>query len=844
MTDSKFKFLLVLIPVIVFSVVFSGCEPKKPDKAILSQFPAQGEYSEELNEAIRAYTEESPADDLEKTAGVISWWDNYPRFNYGNAGTLEKMHADLDTTGSRNDEGRGAFARKVDSLTGIPALNVLHKKGFKGGVWLECQGTTSAFVVALRQLEDGTFEIDPKTGAAKLYGWVWGWSSTKPGVSRANYVAWAGVHSFVNNEEWAYPYVLSEYDYIDTPTFPDGTLATGYYDDGDRLTPQLSKFYDSACAKDINGNFIIAPEGASMDGDEFAATFYDASSYKRYRALEQLIPKDTADPFWIQYAKSSVDFWVEQGVDYFWIDNWNGWDCIGNYPIRIIFGDWSEYKFKQYLKDHPELGVKDADNFSIVKYMKDRALEIDPDCYPGEVTDKVWNNKAWIDDPIWKAYLSFKIDSNREYNTSLHKLVKEASLKYRGDEDAVLACGNDFPYLTYGAFDGEGLDMISTEYNGNYLAATGSVTSGFAPNRYSGHAYKLLSDAVRAHNAVIWYYATNYPYTDNSTKVYSYEALANNVLLHQGFSGTNKSNLDVNLTIEYLKDTFQDRRAYAGIGVVYSPDSETNYLTPGGFNCDGPIPHTISYSGWCSAFDELNIPYKGIWLSRLKDRIDNLEILILPQVCSIDESYIDILSDFVKKGGKIIITGAASGLYDCQTDHYTKRDSAILVEFAKKNKKNVFYYENDPCFEYFVKNKTSDFDTMYNDYLKNVEKIVNVWYDKGYLTKYIEFEDLEAKDSYMTTLNYCTGNETFFIDLVNMQYDSDTDVLTPTRDKTTFTVRVPSTFWGHGFKVSLYTNGTEEIRELKYGEDFTVEGAYATISVPQFDVYACVMISK
>ena len=42
--------------------------------------------------------------------------------------------------------------------------------------------------------------------------------------------------------------------------------------------------------------------------------------------------------------------------------------------------------------------------------------------------------------------------------------------------------------------------------------------------------------------------------------------------------------------------------------------------------------------------------------------------------------------------------------------------------------------------------------------------------------------------------------------------------------------------------MSLFTNDTGEIRELTDGTDLTVDGAYLTVNVPEFEVYAPLII--
>ena len=803
-------------------------------------------FSKNMHDALFEKYGEPAQDIYEEGTGVIGWWDDYARFSVGDSSTLKKTNADADTTGSRNDEGRGAYARQVDSLTGIATMKTLHKNGFKAGAWIECQGDSRTFMMLIHQNSDGSFEIDPRTGAAKLYAWVWGWSTTSKNKN-ANYKVWCGVHSFVNNEEWAYPYVLSEYPEMSTPTYPDGTPAVGYLDGGDYTTPHLAKFYDACAAKDLNGSVIRFEELFLSSGVKEDALVIETKGGLKYRTDDFSFGKDASAPFWLEYSRNSIEFWIKEGVDYFWIDNWCGWDNFNNTPLKRAFGDWSEYKFKQYLKQYPELGVADPDNFSISEYVKKKAKEINDLCSMSDWSDPTWKSPEWNKDPIWMAYLAFKAKENRAYNSGVNAAIKEFSLKYNGDAEAVGGLVNDFPYMTFAAFDCDALDMISTEYNTNFSAATQSYTSGVLPNRYSGHAYSLLSNSSKAHTANIWYYASQYPYTDTSGQVYGYEALAYNVTTHNAFGGTTKSNTLVNTAIGTLKEYFSDRRLYSNIGIMYSPDSETCELAPGGYNGERVSTHDLSYMGWAQSFDELNVPYKSIQFQRIEKQIGDCSVLILPNVLAIDQATIDnIFKPWLDKGNTLIITGAEAGKVDRMENNYTQHEKPILVEFANsydsENGGKVIYLAEDPCYDYFGEIRKKSYGELYEAYLKKFEGQLKEWIEKGYIEKIFEV-DLDVSKSVITTLNYSATAKRFFIDIANLQYDHEADVLTEMPDDLTVKVQIPSNYWGYDdLKVSIFTDDTGEVKQLTKDTDYTIDEITMTITVPKFAYYATIMV--
>ena len=846
-----FRMLAVaLAGVMTAGVIFTSCEKKKIDvdisKVDTSDRDEKG-YSKNMHDALLQKYGEPKADIFTEGQGILGWWDNWQRTSEGNASNVKSINADCSQLGGGLDEGRGFYWRALEDKSRRASAKGLHLAGFKTGAWIEGQGDSAIFIMSVHKNEDGTYERD-ENGTTVIKGFAWTWAATNPRVKPdGNEIVWAGVHSFVNNEEWAYPYVISEYPDFPMPTYPDGTPATGYLEGGDVSNAHLARIYDACAAKDINGCNIRFQELGKISGEDRDLLKLVDKDGNVYYTTGFSFGKDASAPFWTDYNRDIIDYFVSIGNDYFWVDNWNGWDNINNTPLIKAFGDWSEYKFRDYLREHRELNVKNTDDFSISQYLKDKAKEWDPACDPSDFNSPIWRSTKWTKDPIWMAYLSFKAKENIKYNTAIYEFTKEAAEKYNGDRESVATEGNDFPYMTFAAFDCDKIDMISTEYNDKYLAATGFNTSGFLPNRYSGHCFSLITNMARGHNAVVWYYATDYPYTDTNGQVLGYEALAFNTLLNNNSSGTVVSKQNVNANIGKLKEYLSDRRLYAEIGVMYSPDSETCELVPGGFSVQPQNTHDISFMGWCSMFDELNIPYKSIPFQKLKDQINDCSLLVLPNVLSIDKDTIDdVLVPWLKAGGTLVITGSEAGKMDSMQNNYKSFKKPILVKLAEKYKNskkyNVIYFEDDPCFEYIQKNKEYGISYISQSYLADFEDMMNEWYEKGYVGKIFDI-DMPAEASIITTLNYSQACRRFFVDIVNMQYDFKTDVLDPMPETVTVKVRIPSNYWGYDdLKVSVFNDDTGEVRQLEKGVDYTIDETYMTIKVSNIAYYATVMM--
>ena len=812
-------------------------------------FPTGTDGSGENYDDIAASAEKSPSDDIAPHA-ALGWWDDWACFTcYDDI--IEIVDMKGDTSGLIvAEEGRGLWLREQGRQTAVAINETSELFDIKTCAWLEAQGDSGNVIVGLHQNEDGTFVIDETYGTSKMYSAVWTWAATGMHKNpQINYIAWAGVHSFVNNEEWAKPYVIENYPEFSIPTYPDGTPAQGYLEGGDHTTPHLAKLYDACAAKDINGDVVRYDElannsGGTGDGDGLLLL---TDSYGNVYASDAFgVGKDASAPFWLEYAKNAIDYSVSVGADYIWFDNWCGWDNINRNPVKKAFGDWSEYKFRLFLAEHPEVGITDTENFSISAYLKEKAFELDPDIVPEELEiilqHSIWLDERWLDDPVWMAYLCFKSLENKAYNSTLYRYVKEAALKYNGDAESVAVCGNDFPFSTYSAYDGNTIDMIQSEYANYYSWPVGFNFVGPTPNGYSGAIFSLYCDMARSNQSSVWYYDET-----NSTELglmYGYEALAYNCTITHGKGGSKKSAEELNKAVKTLKEYFGDRRLYAEIGVVHSSDSEHSYTAPNGY-IENPNRTDLSYLGWAHAFDELNIPYRAIVEDRLAERIDLCSMLVLPQVRSIDEKVItDTIIPWLNKGNTLIITGEDAGEINSLNNLFMPYEKSVLVDLYEtySGAGKVIYYEKDPSVDYFTNHLKADMESLYDLFLNDLKALVDGAIEEGRMNRLLTVNNLP--EHVITTLNYSPTNNIMFADIVNMQFSVDENKLTNIEAGGELIIRLPSQLWGKRLNVKLFSSLDGKLVDLYPDVSFTVDGEYVTVTLPELEYYQSVIIRE
>ncbi len=811
---------------------------------------------QERYEAIAELTKIIGADSV-AVRESLGWWDDFARFSYNNS-SMDSFFMNADACGTAGGYERCGVLLSINTAEeqAKSTIKQAHDLNMKVGAYLELQGDTGTMLMGFHQKEDGTFEIDPATNQPRIYADSYSWAVSGAGRNAAvNYVRWVTPGDFFTEEPCFGDFVFSKIDKSKIypsvmPTYPDGTPAIGFSSD-EIQDPSTSLFLDANCSKNINGEYLNVAGFMTLGDNLNNAFVYENSMMQSATGNILSIGKDSASPFWKDYTAKMAEYFVSLGVDYFWFDNWCGWDNIHTKPLDRGFGTWSDYKFKEYLKQYPEIGVTDPDNFSITEYVREKGIE--GDTYMEDhgflMQDSYWREEFWLDDPIWMAYLSFKAKSNIEYSSAIFKAIKDASLKYNGDAEAVAICANDFPYPTYSAYDGNTLDLIHTEYNCTYSACTGFATAGYPPNGYSGHAFSLISDSTRSKNANVWYYTEDYRDKYNLGLVFNYEALAYNVTVYNGddcenMVGTDKNATHVNESIGKLRDKFSDRGAYAEIGVLFSEDSETSTLAPGGFIDSQGNETTLSYMGWCHALNELNVPYRAINHNKLADRINLVSVLIMPNVRSISQKEVDeLIIPFLDNGGTIVVTGEDAGKVDIMENNYAKHDKCLLVDLAESysGNGNVIYFEQDPTIDYFKRHKNSDIETIRELYLNDIEAIVNDIFDKGYAHRLVTFENLP--DSVETTLNYSPMENNYFLDIVNMQIDVESDTVTPISDGVVAKLRLPSQLWGKTLVVEQFTADKNKFIELENGVDYTIENEYITVNLKGFNVYSTLIIT-
>jgi len=777
------------------------------------------------------------------------WWDYWPRFTYSGGRDLHKvldLEANVTTvTSFAMDEGRGPFFRESEFARFGGYLEAMEADGVRSGVWLEHSGESRAVLGAVNNMGGGNYEIDPVTGAPKLIGHNWTWDEMGPSVNpNANELVWMGLHSWANQEPWQGAYVRP--NSFPMPTYPDGTPAIGYLDNS--IDPTKAKLYDAMSSKDLNGNpvleSIMFEVGNDLTGK--VAIPQPNGSTKYYGDI--FFGRDIATDWWTKYNIEAAKYFMERGVQSFWVDNYSGFEFIGNVPLYSSFGYWTEAKFREYLEARPGT-VPDPNTFDIKAYLVHQFNSWYPALDPYKITDgtvlAAWRDTRWQQDTVWRAFMSFKAETAQARAQELYVGIKQEAAALDLDPDDILIGGNDIPRLSFAALTGTEVDMINSEYNPYHSVVSGFAADGLPPYGHAGPTYSLAVNFAKSKRANIWYYLPEtYAKYQNRTQlgeILGYEALSKNVLINTSsdnstIAGSDESSKRVNRYIKSVSDIFGARRSVGNIGLVYSSQTELFNLLPGGYLDGGQNSNVGEFDGWGTALEHLNVPYRAIPDFKLSAaELADIEVLILPHVRVISSELVnDVLIPFANSGKTILVSGADSGSVKPWSESLADQASALLYDLVGAGKAK--FVNGTPGTDFYAVHQKPGIARTSK--LNALNAIIEGLIADGKLERQLEFYDFN--EFVRTSLNYDEETNHFFVDIRNQNYDVARDILTP-EDGGTLRIRLPESLRDRTLQVAFYdTDQTGKAQMLEYA---AVDNATIDVDIPGFRVFGSIVIS-
>ncbi|MCC6443304.1 MAG: hypothetical protein IT210_07585 [Armatimonadetes bacterium] len=618
----------------------------------------------------------------------LYWWHRYPSFaSVDGPALFEKTGARVAMSGVAIDPTWGPYAQHLTVLENRSRFQPLKRKSVPMIAWIEGVGDCMIYAAAFERQANGSFkkrQDDPATALVMRSHWSW----AAPNIPQGNAFRWVGIHNTLNNEDFIRPRFTRERLGIPVPTYPDGRPAVGWLPGA--IYPLNARIYDACGAKDINGSLSPAFELPAQVND------IDLATGKRKGPVEGLYPavigqdetpavpglkagdiayagvisvhKDLSAPFWRQYVRHSIREIVKQGLDGVWCDNYSPWDNYGYPPVQKAFGDWSVYRFHQYLKKRfPEPALKRmgiSGSFDIRRYLKAKATAFGAKD-PSRKDDPAWNDRRWLDDPLWRVFKAFRQRSAQADLKAFYDTVHDEA-RTAGRPDFSIG-GNDVPFYGLGWVRDGWLDMINTEITPGWHMGTGSRGVMIPPIGKMAPVYRAALEHQKGPFAGAWYYLSEsyarYQENPEIAKVLMAEAFANGAFLlcdpsNKRVAGTAESHAWWNRFIRAHERRFGQRVPVADAGILFSPDNQLFWSTPGGFADMDRQPHTFGYYGWATALIDAHIPFRAVTDWKLNARsLGGLKTLILPDAKCLETQSARALTGWVRSGGRLILTG-------------------------------------------------------------------------------------------------------------------------------------------------------------------------------------------
>lgn len=731
------------------------------------------------------------------------WWDNYPLVvQNGDPSYVLKLNGDIGFSSDNSDPSWGIYAQATVSNNNTASK--MHKAGLKFISYYEAYGDATSFIIQLGNRS--------KKGYHSVFRNYWNWNRFD---SNGKAFHWAGPHNYFDAEKFCgiYTRLHPIYGGGRAMTYPDGKLATGYFDN-DSSDPRKSRVFDAGAAKDILGNIRVSTY-AYLDEIANNSKRKDGLLKIRVNGKSHLvghmsIAKDTACPMWIDQQRSSVLHAVKEWqIDGFWTDNFSPWDNFGWEPVKNAFGDWSVALFRDYLAEHfstkelKKMGIKKTSTFDVRSYLRQKLTAFGGN--NKNLEDPKWSDPRWLDDPVWRAFRIFKRQIGTKALTDYYKVSKTAAASMGKPEFAVL--GNDIPLFSLGYCRGE-LDLASTEISPGWHMGSSSRGFMMPPVGRFAPLYKLGHEHTKSRLMNVWMYlkGPNRAYKENEglVNVLYYEMLANHALpmIYRDHPDMTQ-NVNINSSffgfVKKSRKIFAARKSVSDVGIYYSSSSILADMTPLHFSDMDNQSHAGAYWGWSTALGALHYQYRGVPEWKLSpETLSKLKILIIPHAEVLDVTDVEtILKPWVKKGGKLIVTGN-SGLRRGEADNFSPHSkglslfsltgvahekSAPKTKIRRYGKGRIYYLKDNLGLSYFKASTKKQREALISNFIKVISKIMGS--QKSIIEPVSPIPETVGINVYQDD-----QNKRFFVDVNNYKINLKSDTLTKT-PPITFTVEAP-----------------------------------------------------
>jgi hypothetical protein len=120
----------------------------------------------------------------------------------------------------------------------------------------------------------------------------------------------------------------------------------------------------------------------------------------------------------------------------------------------------------------------------------------------------------------------------------------------------------------------------------------------------------------------------------------------------------------------------------ADVGILYSPDNHLGLLAPAGPPDASRQPHSFGHWGFATAMIDAHVPYRAVVDWKLQSQsLAGLRTFVIPDAQWLDDQVLGVLEDWVRAGGRLVITGT-SGTRQGTGGIFARRTTSLLAPLA------------------------------------------------------------------------------------------------------------------------------------------------------------------
>jgi hypothetical protein len=628
------------------------------------------------------------------------WWYKFP--TYSDVAVFSDVPARVIQGNFGADFAWGQYAQRLSYRSTKSQITQAKKNNPQVRVMSYIEGLGQPRLYAAGFItNNGVFpKYSNETDLVEMKNNAWAW--TVSALTGVNFRTWIGPHNSVNNDEFVKPACTQSALGLPQPTYPDGTSAVGYNSTG--VFPLNAKFFDATAVKDINdsiprdyeqlidvstnyqllrpmlykaivGEYCIKTSAGKVVGDSVFAGNIKVS-------------KDPACSYWYEYHRIAARTMLKNGdIDGVWTDNCSPWDNFSG-PLKL-FGAWSEYKFNLYLKEKYSsselinMGISNINTFNIRAYMKQKAGALGAtNAQKNDPNAQIYRNAGWYTDKVWNAYKVFKQKTGADFLKNHYNVFKEEAAKVGKSDFAV--GGNDIPMLNNGWVRDDYMDIVCTEISmDNSQTITYQGGMGLPPLGKYAPIFRAALEHQKGPYSMVWFYGVQ----DNNSaeglsKVLLSEAFANSTFVKSAANSCANPSAHqwLNAFAEKEESKFGRRYNQADIGILFSGNNYFAMALPGSIIPDKNYqPHRHDYLGFATALIDAHLPFRVVTDWKLTAaNLAQYKTFIMPCADYLNDSTLSIITNWVEKGGRLVLTGSPGKFYD--TDGLFQRRTQPLLQ--------------------------------------------------------------------------------------------------------------------------------------------------------------------